>query len=294
MKWPTLKTYDRIDVSDGGASRVGDFDKSYLGIRFVIGSLGLALPVLLVLVDAIFLAAEAEVRGSMSAYYHSPARDLFVGGLTAVGIILFSYLWWRWDTWDFWLSALAGIGVLGVAAFPTGRPGVAASDTSCAVDAGPGIPLCVPLQEYLGEGAVARLHFISTVLVVASFAALCLVFALRDFGYGAAAHKLVGNDTARLGVRKVWTMVGQAGLAAHLRQAPRTILYLLCLAGVLGGALWALFGADWRLPSAYTGEFIAFTSFGMAWMVASWDLLRRLPGIRNAVSAVSKEQVSSP
>jgi hypothetical protein len=293
MTWPTLKTYDRLGASDQSASRAGDFDKSYLGIRFVIGTIGIALPLLLVLVDAAFLAAEAEVRGSMSAYYHSPARDLFVGGLAAVGVVLISYLWWRWDTWDFWLSALAGLAVIGVAAFPTGRFGIKASATSCTEITAAGVP-CVPLQEYFGEGRVAVFHVVATVLVVASFAALCLVFALRDFGYGAAAHRLMNNASTLLGVLNVWRATRRTGLAAHLRNAPRTILYALCLIGVLGGALWALFGPDWPLPSAYTGEFIAFTSFGMAWMVASWDLLRRLPGIRNAVSPVSKEQVSSP
>ena len=291
MKWPTLRTYDRIDGSGQSTSRVGDFDKSYLGIRFVIGSIGMALPILLVLVDAAFLAAEAEVRGSMSAYYHSPARDLFVGGLVAVGVILFSYLWWRWDTWDFWLSALAGLAVIGVAAFPTGRFGVEASPTSCAQVLGAGVPACAPLQEYLGEGRVALLHFISTVFVVASFAALCLVFALRDFGYGAAAHRLMRGDGTRLGVRTVWQAAKQTGLAAHLRSAPRAILYAVCMIAVLAGALWALFGSNWPAPRAYTGEFVAFTFFGLAWMIASWDLLKRLPGLRQAVKAMSDDKV---
>lgn len=58
----------------------------------------------------------------MSAYYHSPARDLFVGGLWATGVVLVSYLWWKFKTWDFSLSLVAGIAVLSVATFPTGAP----------------------------------------------------------------------------------------------------------------------------------------------------------------------------
>lgn len=275
MGWPTLKTFDRIDIRDS-AALAGDFDKSYLGIRFVIGSIGLALPLLLVFVDALFLEASADVRGSMSAYYHSPARDLFIGGLTAIGVTLISYLWWRWDTWDYWLSLFAGVGILGVAAFPTGRPGVEASAISCSNEPPPGVPACAPLQALWGEGLVESLHFLSTSLVVASFASLCLVFALRDFGYGIAAHKVAGHDAGQLGVGKVWRIARRSGLASHLRWTPRTILYAVCLGGVLSGALWALGGPNWLAPRGYVGEFIAFSSFGWAWMIASWDLLNRL------------------
>lgn len=96
----TLKTRDRI--GDSGKAVVDDFARSYLGIRLLIGALGLALPVALALCDWLFLQGDARLRGSMSAYYHSSARDLFVGGLVAIGVILCSYMSWKWDTWDFW------------------------------------------------------------------------------------------------------------------------------------------------------------------------------------------------
>jgi hypothetical protein len=85
MSWPTLTTYDRI-APGGGAQKIAeDFQKPYLGIRLVIGVIGVALPTLLVVVDGAFIDTALEVRGSMSQYYHSPARDLFVGGLGPVG-----------------------------------------------------------------------------------------------------------------------------------------------------------------------------------------------------------------
>jgi hypothetical protein len=272
----TLKTFDRL-ARAGAHTAPGDFDKSYLGIRFVIGAIGLALPIALVLVDAFFLDARIDVRDSMSAYYHSPARDLFVGGLAAIGVVLISYLWWRWDTWDFWLSVAAGLSVLGVAAFPTGRSGVETSATSCQQPQAPGTPPCAPLQALWGEHIVERLHFAAAALVVASFAALCLVFALRDFGYGVAAHRIAGNDPTRLGVPNIWREVRRrGGLRGHLPRIPRTILYTLCFAGVVLGAVWALWGPEWPAQRVYIGEFISFSFFGFAWMVASWDLLRRI------------------
>ncbi|GAB6985001.1 hypothetical protein [Nocardioides pyridinolyticus] len=264
MRWPTLTTYDRQDP-DGNF--IDDFNKSYLGIRFLIGFLGLALPLTLVVVDAAFLDGKAEVRGSMSAYYHSPARDLFVGGLWATGVVLVSYLWWKFKTWDFSLSLVAGIAVLSVATFPTGRPDVDASGTSCATVTA---PPCAAIQETLGEGAVEVAHKTAAAFVVVSFAALCLVFALREFGYGKAAHRLAPG---RLGVRNVWKLLRRH--PSRRKEFARTYLYLGCMAGVLLGAIWCLLGPHWLAPPVYMGELMAFSSFGAAWIVASWDLFPR-------------------
>lgn len=283
MTWPMLTTYDRLTPNATTAARAEDFTKSYLGIRFIIGMIGLLLPVSLLVIDSVFIDTPVSARGSMSAYYHSGARDLFVGGLVAVGVTLIGYLWWRWQTWDFWLSVAAGFGAIGVAMFPTGREGVDASDTSCADPVGPSIPACAPIQVRLGEGPVEALHFGFTLLVVVSFAALALVFALRDFGYGAAAHQISAGDRSRLGVAATWRHVRSTGVIAHLRSIPRTILYAVCCLGVINGGIWALVGPDWPWPRGYTGEFIAFSSFGCAWMIASWDLLRQLP-LLNRVS----------
>ena len=199
MSWPTLTTYDRIDP-DGGVQEIAeDFQKPYLGIRLVIGVIGMALPTLLVVVDGAFIDTALEVRGSMSQYYHSPARDLFVGGLAACGVILASYMFWKWRTWDFWISLVAGLGVLGVAAFPTGRPRFpgAPDQLECSYSHAD-VPPCTSLQQLWGEGSVRTLHVIATAIVVGGFAALCLVFALRDFGYGRGAHELVQNEKTEL------------------------------------------------------------------------------------------------
>lgn len=271
MNWPSLRLHDRI--AGDGSTELSDLARSYLGIRLLIGVLGMSLPIALVLVDKWFLAGSATLRGSMSAYYHSSARDLFVGGLVATGVILCSYLSWRWRSWDFWLSLVAGLAVIGVAAFPTGRADVDASVDSCERFVAPEHPSCVALQVRFGEDTVEHLHLAFTVVVVAAFALLCLVFALRDFGYGRAAHEALGSQ---LGVRPMWRHVRSAGLTSHLRKVPRTLLYLVCFCGVLGGALWAVVGVDGAVPRAYAGEFAAFTSFGAAWMVASSDLLRSI------------------
>jgi hypothetical protein len=55
---------------------------SYLIMRTVVGLLGIALPFVLVLVDGVWFDSSPFLRESLSAYYYSGARELFVGGWT--------------------------------------------------------------------------------------------------------------------------------------------------------------------------------------------------------------------
>lgn len=295
MNWPTLKTYDRVNEDPNSSPYGVGFEKSYLGMRLVIGVLGVALPLLLVLVDGLLIEQPLTIRGSMSAYYHSPARDLFVGGLAACGVTLTSYMFWKWWTWDFIVSLVGGFAVLGVATFPTARPRdpsahLTSLDCSYTHD---GVPPCTALQQALGEGTVRTIHLWVTAFVVAAFAGLCLIFALREFGYGRAAHTLSSGQDSQLGPVRTWRklksdqQLGVFDIARYTWQkAPRTMLYLGCLVGVILGAVWAPLGKNIVVPHTYAGEFIAFTSFGCAWLVASWDLLKQVGMINAAVQSV--------
>jgi hypothetical protein len=293
MQWPSLRTYDRVDSSNQAAEREAGFEQSYFGMRLVIGVIGVLLPSLLVLMDWLLISQPLTIRGSMSAYYHSPARDLFVGGLSACGVTLVSYMFWKWWTWDFLVSLVGGFAVLGVAAFPTARPRPDApkgADMTCNYSHA-GIPPCTALQQAWGEASVRTVHLWVTAFVVGSFAGLCLIFALREFGYGAAAHKLAGENLSQLGPIRTWKKLTAShtwvwALGQVWRNSPRTVLYAMCLLGVAVGAAWASLGTNVVLPHSYAGEFVAFTSFGCAWIVASWDLLRRAGWLDTAVTGV--------
>jgi hypothetical protein len=83
---------------------------SYMTLRKMIGYLGILLPVLVMI-------AGGEIRDSISAYYYSNMRDLFVGLLCIVGVFLYSYKGYDWL--DDFLTSLAGLLAVGVALFPT-------------------------------------------------------------------------------------------------------------------------------------------------------------------------------
>ncbi len=167
----TTESFTRPDdLSDGNDPRVL-FARSYLLIRTVVGLVGILLPLTLFVVDAAFLRGSITVRGSLSAYYHSGARDLFVGALCVTGVLLMTYLASRRDTWDHWLSLVGGLAAVGVALLPTMRP------------PGVHVPL-TPLQDRLGERPVAAAHFVLAGVFVLCLAGQCFVFAQRDRRHG--------------------------------------------------------------------------------------------------------------
>src|SRR5262245_2139957 len=97
----TTETFERPkDLSDDDDPRVL-YARSYLLNRLVIGGIGVLLPTLLFVVDWLFLRGAVSVRGSLSAYYHTPARDLFVAGLCVTGVMLLTYMAAQAKTWDF-------------------------------------------------------------------------------------------------------------------------------------------------------------------------------------------------
>ena len=89
---------------------------SYLTLRRVVGSLGVLLPVLLA-VGCFVLGACTELQDSISDYYATEMRDVFVGILFAIGWFLFSYR--GYERKDDIAGYLACLFALGVALFPT-------------------------------------------------------------------------------------------------------------------------------------------------------------------------------
>ena len=88
---------------------------SQLRLRRIVGILGVGMPFFLAI--ASFVCSDATtIKDSISAYYHSGLRDIFVGILCVVGMFLFAYK--GYDAWDDRVSILAGLSAVGVALFP--------------------------------------------------------------------------------------------------------------------------------------------------------------------------------
>lgn len=137
--------------------------RSYLLTRAVIGFVGLGLPIALLVGDGLFLDGEVP-RRSLSYYYNTGMRDVFVGGLCMIGLFLITYLFFQY-TWDNLLSILAGVAAFGVALIPTSADGRR--------------PL-TPIQERFGENQLATVHFGCAVVFIGALAVISFLFGIRE------------------------------------------------------------------------------------------------------------------
>jgi hypothetical protein len=198
--------------------------RSYVFTRFAIGLLGVLLPPVLVLLEPALFDGLPAPRGSLSAYYYSGLRELFVGGLWAIGVFLVVYKFLDFS-WESLLSSLAGVAVVLVAVFPTERPG-------------DGVAL-TPFQVKFGESTVTAIHYGAAVAFIAVLIPIVLFFA-RDEGKRN---------------RKSWQSFHTVSAAFILFGAA-----LAAFAGITGGpdkgvlfgewiVIWA-FGASWLAKGA--------------------------------------------
>jgi hypothetical protein len=93
---------------------------SYIALRKAVGWIGILLP--FVLWFGVAVIFDEKPQSSISNYYYTHMRNLFVGSLCAVGLFLFFYA--GHDKWDDWAANLAAIFAIGVAWLPTTEYGI--------------------------------------------------------------------------------------------------------------------------------------------------------------------------
>lgn len=87
---------------------------SYLLMRVLIGVIAVLLPFALILANWII---GHGVQSSVSGYYYTPVRNIFVGSLCAIGVFLISYD--GYDLADRTITDVAGLCAICIACFPT-------------------------------------------------------------------------------------------------------------------------------------------------------------------------------
>jgi hypothetical protein len=89
--------------------------RSYLTLRKAVGIIGVALP--FVLAFGKMLLQGPGIQSSISYYYYTDMRNIFVGSLCAIGVFLMSYR--GYELRDEIAGILASVFAIGVALFPT-------------------------------------------------------------------------------------------------------------------------------------------------------------------------------
>ncbi|MER7459854.1 hypothetical protein [Micromonospora sp. NPDC126480] len=127
-------------------------------LRLGIGIVGVALPVVLVAGHSL-VTGRPTMLSSLSAYYYTEMRDVFVGSLCAIGVFLISY---RHRKLDDLLSTVAGALAVVVAVFPAATQQTGSVITS-------------------GDVLVGRVHQVAAAALFVILALFCLVlFPRRD------------------------------------------------------------------------------------------------------------------
>jgi hypothetical protein len=221
---------------DPGAAR---YVRAFLILRVMVGALGIALPFALVLIDGLWFDGNRFPRTSLSAYYYSGVRELFVGALSATGVFLIAYKVAEVNL-DNTLSLLAGVAVLGVAMFPTDRSSRAIALT--------------PLQDRLGETTVATIHYVSAATFISALAIISYFFGRRE----GARPPVPGKRSPGFWRAFHW---GCAGLIA-------AALAFILVTEVLGTG---------PAESLLIGEAVSIWAFGVSWLWKGLelDMLRR-------------------
>ena len=237
------------------------YPRSFLLTRMIVGIIGIVLPLAFIVGEWWLLHdAGVRVRGSISAYYHSSMRDVFVAGLCVTGFFLATYMAGQANK-DFWYSLWAGLAVFGVVFFPTQRPGIPDGDPLCGATPMPAG--CSPIQQRLGETPVATIHFAFAAIFIASLAVMSFLFAKRE--------KETENTPTRVPF-------------LFARTSRERILWACFVVIVLAVSL-AVVGAIfkftvWVLTPLYIAEVASVWAFGLAWLLKSRDLW---PALRHGV-----------
>jgi len=243
----SVTTHEAVGTAvSGEVSRVGNgtrYTRSYVLIGAIVGVVGVLLPVIFIVGEKFFLGGGWHVRGSISAYYHTSMRDVFVAGLCVTGFLLATYRSGEPRKREFWVSLISGVAVMGVVFFPTGRPGLQPGAPKCGVIPEPAG--CSPIQQMFGEVPVATVHFGCALVFILTLAAICFVFASHE-----------GNKASRVQI-----VCGVTIIAAVL--------------GVIVGELMDV--ALGELTPLYVGEVVSVWAFAVSWLnesVRAWRELR--------------------
>lgn len=206
---------------------------SYLTLRKAVGYIGLLMPII-VRVGAYYFE-QIPSNTSISAYYYTSMRDVFVGTLAAIGVFLFCYR--GPDTQDNLLTNIAGACAVAIGLLPTEpeyHPLIAAK-----------FPNILSDECYRNHGPLG-FH----IFVVAAFFLIISYLTIFRFTKPSQSH-ITQRKRSR---NKVYVACG--------------IVMVICIVAIV---IIKLIDAD---SSIFWPETIAIVAFGIAWLTKGHAILK--------------------
>lgn len=221
-------------------------------LRKAVGLIGFALPVLLLISVAVF---KVEMQDSISEFFFTAMRDVFVLTLTGIGVFLITYYGHDPDEGDIltdWgLSTIAGVTALAVALIPT-----MCNATNCYS------PLTFFDRLITSDSAQNILHFGAAGIFFTALALMCLKLFTKSDRPSPGPLKSRRNRIYRLCGWVILTMVAA--------------LFVVKL--VLGDP-W---GWDESWHFTFWAEAIAVWAFAIAWLVKGEAMAGTMPFLHGA------------
>jgi hypothetical protein len=249
---------------------------NYLYLRKTVGWIGTLLPVILIAGNAIFFTT--VLPDSMSSYYYTHMRNIFVGSLCALGVFLVAYA--GYDEWDRWITNIAGLGAIGVAFCPT-KP------TVCARCGPPDVPSLTSEQQIVGD-----IHLVFAMVAFLALGVMALRFAKLPPTEEPRPRGLLNWFRAVLGFR----LPGQPDprAAAEKRQdvifrSCGTVIVVCVVLAALSNLLPQSFKND--VPVLFILEALAVFAFGVSWFVKGRTLV---PTVARVVTSAGRGRVAVP
>ena len=263
----------------------------YRTLRAVIGGIVILLvPVVYIGNWLIFIGHPGDcfynpqwIPGSLSGFYYTHMRNLFVGAMCAVGVFFVAYH--GHDRWDERLTNVAGLAAICIALFPTMPPYYSKSPNgpnqffTSANPCGPSTPITYHLSSY--QSLIRYLHVVSLLVLFLMVFLMVLVQFTRTKPSKAERQQ---QPPVRGSLRAWWKALFPVkqlarrirawwkGLFAVEQRRVQNGVFVVCAGGIALSALLALFTAIWSsavktVPLLLFAESLAFLCFGLAWFV---------------------------
>jgi hypothetical protein len=206
-------------------------------LRLGIGALGILLPFVLIggnWIFQLFGSKTVIVPASMSGSYYTSTRNIFVGGLCALGVFLVGY---RRNRAEDVCSSIAGVAIVTVALFPTSPPA----------------PATAPAW-------ISYLHHSAAALFISILGVFCCVF-FMDYRGTQSRPATPGEIRNRL----LTAVKGDSPDSHHRRYLVCGVLIFayVIIALVTGVTNW---GSGMTLTPLYLCEGLSVLTFGFAWI----------------------------
>jgi hypothetical protein len=248
---------------------------SYMTLRKAIGWIGVCLPFAVFLgnwvvfshhVGACLVPISNKLPDSLSGYYYSHMRDVFVGGMWAASVFLIFYR--GRDRLERWVTNFAGLFALGIALFPTTPPTTESLQTNIC---GPVTPVVLQPSPY--GSAIGIVHVVCLCGLMTMIALMAWRFTRS---YSSDEIDAMTEDDRQVEL--------DPGLKSRNNR-----IYWGCIAALVVAGAFALVqefafspAVKSHAPWLLYAETLAFLAFGTAWFVKG----RALLALGNAVRTV--------